>query len=127
MFETESRLSSIFLRWLAQMVDKNSGGGCAERRCADVQTLAIGNEQSRTGARRRAHAAFQGIVIWSRLTHDIDAAFPADDVNAFARLIEEDVVRILAGLQSRDDLARIEVVHEQQRRKARANEEPPAP
>src|SRR5882762_5251342 len=101
------------------------------RRCPDcrgghVEASLFGNEEPGARAGCRADRAFQRIMIRIVPAHDVDPPLPADDVEALALRVEEDIVRILPDRLLRHDLSRIDVVHEQHRRPACSDEQPSA-
>src|SRR6266699_4075996 len=101
-------------------------GGCSDCRRGHVEPSFFRNEEPGARAGSGADRALQRVTIRILLPHDVDPPLSADDVEALALRIEEDVVGVFPDRLLRHDLSRIDVVHEQHRGPACSDEQPSA-
>src|SRR6266581_8780778 len=96
-------------------ISKQPGGRCSGCRSGHVEPSFFGNEEPGARARGGADRAFQRIMIRIVLAHDIDPPLSADDVEALALRVEEDIVGVFPDRLLRHDPSGIDVVDEQHR------------
>src|SRR5258705_12095709 len=84
---------------------------CPDRRCGHVEPSFFGNEEPGARAGGGADRAFQRVTIRILLAHDIDPPLSANDVEALALRVEEDIVGVFPDRLLRHDLSGIDVVY----------------
>src|SRR6266496_951099 len=120
------RFSSLPCLPSTNPISEQLRGGCSDRRCGHVEPSFFGNEEAGARAGGRADRAFQRVTIRILLPHDVDPPLSADDVEALALRVEENVVGVFPDRLLGHDLSRIDVVYEQHRGLACSDEQPPA-
>src|SRR6266581_1917385 len=88
-------------------------GGCSDCRRGHVEPSFFRNEEPGARAGSGADRALQRVTIRILLPHDVDPPLSADDVEALALRVEEDVVGVFPDRLLRHDLSGIDVIYEQ--------------
>src|SRR6266704_4166180 len=101
-------------------------GGCSDCRRGHVEPSFFWNEEAGARAGSGADRALQRVTIRILLPHDVDLPLSADDIEALALGVEENIVRVFPDRLLGHDLSRIDVVSEQHRGLACSDEQPPA-
>src|SRR5471032_1240243 len=75
-------------------ISEQPGGRCSNSRRGHVEPCFFGNEEPGARAGCRADRAFRRVMIRVILPHDVDPPLTADDVEAIAFGVEENIVRV---------------------------------